>query len=183
MSVPEKKVDEQLRMIWPHNLLSSPPPVNLADAYVLRQFRDSDRKNYETLMKNAGFQDWPDNRTDEILKVTLPGGYFVVEHKASAKIVATSVATHKPVEGLPFAGELGWVAGDTGHSGKGLGIAVCSAVVGRFIEAGYQNIYLKTDDFRLPAIKVYLKMGFQPDLFCGGMRERWNEIYQKLSWK
>ena len=63
-------------------------------------------------------------------------------------------------------GELGWVAGDKDHAGKGLGAAVCNRAVQRFLSAGYRRIYLQTDDVRLAAVKVYLKMGFVPYLFA-----------------
>ncbi len=57
------------------------------------------------------------------------------------------------------------MAGDARHAHRGLGRAVCAAVVRRLLSAGYHRIYLKTDDFRLPAITVYLRMGFVPFLY------------------
>ena len=60
--------------------------------------------------------------------------------------------------------------------------AVCAAVVARFLQAGYERIYLKTDDWRLPAIKVYLQLGFVPFLFTMGMEERWKTVCAKLKW-
>jgi mycothiol synthase len=167
-------------MIWPERLLASPPPVKIPKGYVLRQYRDGDEPAYTELMHKAGFTFWNHDSMTGLLGTVLPGGFFLIVHRASGKLVATSVATHKPIEGLPFSGELGWVAGDPEHKGKGLGLAVCSAVVGRYIEAGYRNIYLKTDDARLPAIKIYLKMGFEPWLFADGMKERWEVVTKKL---
>ena len=64
------------------------------------------------------------------------------------------MALHLPLEYHPCGGELGWVAGDPEHKGSGLGFAVCAAVTRRLLEIGYRNIYLLTDDFRLPAIKL-----------------------------
>jgi len=72
------------------------------------------------------------------------------------------------------------VAADPEHRGKGLGLAVCAQATARFIQAGYRNIYLLTDDFRLPAIKTYLKLGYEPLLFCEGMAERWESVYRQL---
>ena len=92
------------------------------------------------------------------------------------------MATHMPSDLHPFGGELGWVAGDPDHSGKGLGRVVCSAVVKRYLDAGYKRIYLKTDDWRLPAIKTYLKIGFGPFLFDDTMEQRWKAVCDNLNW-
>ena len=63
-----------------------------------------------------------------------------------------------------------------------MGLATCAAVTARFLSAGYRNIYLKTDDFRLPAIKIYLKLGYAPFLFTPEMKARWEAVCRKLDW-
>lgn len=73
------------------------------------------------------------------------------------------MARHWPEELHPQGGVLGWVAGDPALKGKGLGLAVCAAVVARLIGGGYRRIYLSTDDFPLPAVKTCLKLGFPPE--------------------
>ncbi len=50
----------------------------------------------------------------------------------------------------------------------------------RFLRAGYFNIYLRTDDFRLPAINVYLNLGYLPFLCATDMSRRWVEVFKKL---
>jgi mycothiol synthase len=50
------------------------------------------------------------------------------------------------------------------------------------LRAGYRRIYLLTDDFRLPAIKTYLRLGFVPFLFEEGMEQRWREVLRRLEW-
>ena len=92
------------------------------------------------------------------------------------------MATHNPTPLHPYGGELGWVAGSPAHAGRGLGTAVCAAVVRRFLTAGYRRVYLLTDDWRLPALKVYLKLGFVPYLFEAGMAARWQGICNALHW-
>ena len=61
-------------------------------------------------------------------------------------------------------------------------MAVCTAVMQRYASAGYRHVYLKTDDWRLPAIKTYLKLGFLPFLFAPDMEERWREVCSELDW-
>lgn len=170
----------QLQMIWPETKLGHPPHVPVPEGYVLRQYRESDHEQYVSLMISAGFTDWPRTRVKEMQRSILPGGFFVVEHCASATLVATAMATHNPSEHHPYGAELGWVAADPAHKGKKLGALITAAATARMIRAGYQRIYLRTDDFRLPAIKIYLELGYEPFLYCDGMAERWQAVRQAL---
>jgi mycothiol synthase len=57
------------------------------------------------------------------------------------------------------------------------------AATARLIQAGYEEIYLRTDDHRLPAIKTYLKLGWEPFLCAPDMAERWRTVCQQLNWQ
>jgi RimJ/RimL family protein N-acetyltransferase len=60
--------------------------------------------------------------------------------------------------------ELGWVAADPAVRGRGLGRLVCVATLRYLHERlGAAEAFLRTDDERLPAIGLYLKLGFVPD--------------------
>jgi mycothiol synthase len=131
-------------------------------------------------MNLAGFEGWDEKQVEERLRTRLPGGYFVIEHTASRRIVATAEAGHHPTELHPQGAELGFVAADPEHKGKGLGLAVCSAVVRLFQDRGYEHVYLSTDDWRLPAIAIYLRMGFEPLLYRADMAERWDAVRANL---
>jgi predicted dehydrogenase/RimJ/RimL family protein N-acetyltransferase len=187
LSVPDSRTwgdeqpREQLQMVWPERLLSSPPAPKLPPGCELRQYRSDDKDRYLALMHRAGFTDWDGAMLERVVPTILPGGFFVVEHTATGRLVATAMATHCPTPRYPFGGQLGWVAGDPDYARKGLGLAVCSAVLDRFARAGYQRIYLLTDDWRLPAIKVYLKLGFEPVRSAPGMEERWRKVLAALA--
>lgn len=174
---------QQLQMNWPARLQNQPPQVRLPDGYSLRNYQPSDQSQYAVLMEKAGFGLWDAQRIQQTFLHTLPEAFFVVEHRPSKTVVATALANHKPSELHPHGGELGWVAADPAHHGKGLGSAVCAAVVGTFLNKGYKDIYLLTDDFRLPAIHVYLKLGFEPLLFAPDMAARWKAIHAQLTAK
>jgi hypothetical protein len=69
----------------------------------------------------------------------LPNGLFVVERVGSEELVATAGAVHNPNPGryyFPFGGELGYLIVARDHRKHGLGLAVCAAVIGRFLSAG-----------------------------------------------
>jgi mycothiol synthase len=173
----------QLEMIWPEAKLARPPEVKLPADYRLRQLEDRDAEAWGALMKEGGFGEWPRDRLARHKRGVIPGGFFVIEHVPTGALVATANANHQPTDRHPEGGELSFVVASPAHAGKGLGRAVTAAVVRRFLEAGYRRIYLKTDDFRLPAIKVYLQVGFEPLLFADDMAGRWAAVDRELSRK
>ena len=74
-----------------------------------------------------------------------------------------------------------WVAADPDHRGRKLGTLVSGAATRRLVEAGYRRIYLLTDDFRLPAIRIYLALGYTPLYHAPDMPERWQSVLQQLA--
>ena len=72
---------------------------------------------------------------------------------------------------------VGVVAEHTGHK---LGKWVSLAVLAYFQDNGFISAMLDTDDFRIPAIKTYLNLGFIPVYVEEGQSERWRNIFEKL---
>ena len=172
----------QLQMVWPQSRLDSPPEVPLAAGYELRTFRPGDEEAYIRLMERAGFDGWTVERLAASMRPVLPGGFIVIVHTATGALVVTARSEHKPRDDYPFGGAIGWVAADPDHRGKGLGAAATAAATARLIQASYRNIYLLTDDWRLPAIKTYLRLGYVPRLFQPDILGRWREVCEKLNW-
>jgi mycothiol synthase len=178
MMPPATPRPEQLRMVWPEG--RPPPRFRAPVGYRLRPLRADEAGEHQRLLLGAGFANWTPERTAEARSRALPGCFLAVEHRASGRPVATAMAGSAPLPGWPDAVELGWVAGDPAHAGRGLGRAVCAGVLRRLLDAGHRGIYLKTDDFRLAAIRVYLRLGFEPALHAPGMAERWSAILKTL---
>ncbi len=166
----------QLQMAWPEHLLNTPPLVQLPDEYAIRTYRQGDESRFYNVMELAGWSDWNDEKLRPWISKILPVGWFMIVHTPTNEIVATAMCTHNYKESNPFQGELGWLACDPAHTGRGLGTAVSAAVTARFIGAGYHNIRLYTEDFRLAAINIYLKLGYVPVLYIPEMLERWRVI-------
>jgi mycothiol synthase len=169
-------------MIWPENRPAAGCAPRPPAGYLLRTFRPGDEPAYLDLMRAAGFEDFDGEKLAGLQKRVLPGGFFVAVHRDTGALAATAMAQQGSDELHPGGGELGWVAAGLAHTGKGLGLAVCAAVVGRFLAAGCRRIYLKTDDWRLAAIKTYLKLGFVPFLLAPEMEGRWRTVCGKLDW-
>ena len=164
-----------LEMIWPTGLRS--PEVSVAPGYRLRQFEPRDADRYRALL---AFAQMDEPRMQYWEKHILPNGFFVIEHEGSRALVACCFASHHPAPRHPRAGNLGWLASDPAHKGKGLGRAAASAVTACLVERGYHRIYLETHDFRLPALKVYLQMGWLPLLYQTDMADRWKAVCSRI---
>ena len=56
-----------------------------------------------------------------------------------------------------------------------------AAVTKCLVDEGFTNIFLETDDWRLPAIAIYLKLGWKPNPFSADMASRWSGVERQLS--
>lgn len=169
----------QLEMVWPESRLDEALTPRLAQGYALHVSDGGEPERHVRLMRAAGFENWSEERLQAALRLCLPGGFFLIK-TADGDVVATAMATHNPSDRHPFGGEIGWVASHPHHRGKGLGLAVSVAATRRFLDAGYRRIYLRTDDFRLPAVKTYLRLGYVPLLFEAGMEDRWRAVCRQI---
>jgi len=169
-----------LYLVWPaSNVLLTQTPV--AEGYLLRTYRDDDTQNFLELITSDG-ESMNDAAWNWYRDNLLPDGLFVVESPI-ARLVATAGAVHNPNPGryyFPFGGELGYLIVDQAHRGRALGKAVSIAVVRRFQQAGYKNIRVCVQEHRLPAIRTYLGVGFEPLLHSKEMEERWKLVCEKL---
>jgi len=172
----------QLILTLRPEVYDSPPVPHVPAGYLLRCYTDADEKAYMALTHKAGL-DWPLERLRWIRRLVVPGGLFVIEHSATGGLVATALCKHNPIEGHPRGGELGWVAGDPDHAGRGLGLAVCAAATAHFIRAGYRDIYVRTQHWRLAAIKTYLKLGYEPVVTGEATADLWRDILTTLNWR
>lgn len=113
----------------------------------------------------------------ELLENAFVDCTFVIEH--SSGIVATASA-QLPREDGDLTGWLHWVGADPAHRGKQLGHILCDTVLRRHVELGFIGGSLSTEDFRLPAIETYLRLGFEPWHTDDSHSERWRAIFAKL---
>ena len=106
----------------------------------------------------------------------------MVVHETSDRIVATGMAFRDHCDFGRQGGEIGWIAVEPAHWGKGVGAAVSAAATTRLIEEGYRDVHLYTEDWRLPALRMYLKLGYGPFLYAPEMLDRWRAVCAQLEW-
>jgi len=150
------------------------PPLAVPEGYGLRHFRPDDAAVWAALLAGNGeLGTWSIERAQPYFAPNSPmpleGAFF-----ATFGDVPVATAQMHRDEPIP---ELGWVAANPLHRGHGLGRLVCLAVLHYAANLGHEGIYLKTDDHRLPAIRSYLRLGFQPS---AGEEERWAAVLSAL---
>jgi len=163
-------------MVRPSTAHEEVPPV--PEGYVLRQFRAEDKAKYEDLFHLA-FAD--EGRFSEILERVLKRGFFVIEHVASDELVSSCQAWRgSSMSRHPDAGQMGWLVTDPSHARKGLGTMVAACATNRLVEEDYRRPCLGTEDFRLAAISIYLKLGWVPYIYREDLVPRWETIFGRL---
>jgi mycothiol synthase len=81
---------------------------------------------------------------------------------------------------FPGSGYVHWVGVHPDARGMRLGAAVSLRAMYRFVELGCRDAVLETDDHRIPALKTYFALGFQPENACPTHPERWKKVLEAL---
>ena len=151
------------------------PPLNLPDGTTVRTHRPGEEKEWEELIE-AGFG--YRFSFDFLIKL---GGYkpeYLFYLEKNGRKIATATAVENPL--YPGEGWFRMVAAHPEARGQGAGRSVCLAALYSLRERGYKSAVLSTDDHRIPAIRMYLSLGFEPVCSHESHRERWEAVYRKI---
>ncbi|MGH3488151.1 MAG: GNAT family N-acetyltransferase [Actinopolymorphaceae bacterium] len=175
--------DTQLHMLWPAGHLPTADALDLPEGYSLETAGSDHLPAFRELMAKVALGQWNDENLDRVRATVVPSGWQIVRHVPTGALVATGMAQRNPIADLYPAGhEVGWIAAHPDHGGRGLGRVITGAAVTRLVDLGASCVYLRTDDYRLPALKAYLRLGFVPHLWADGMAERWRTVCDRLAW-
>ena len=153
------------------------PSIEVPKGYTLRHFIPGDEVAWERIIEDSF--NWKTSFEDTIRN----DKYFQEENVLFICYdnipIATATAKYNPEYG-DNTGYVHMVGVHSLQKGKGLGFLISLAVLHRMFEEGRQEAVLETDDFRIPAIKTYLKLGFILEIIHENQEQRWNDIFQKL---
>lgn len=166
----------QLRMV--HHLQKLPPQPTLPPEYACRPAVEADAEQIDALLLAAFGDGWREGEARrELLDNPNVPTTWIVEFRG--KVVATASYQLKP-EDFPDSAWVHYVGADAAHAGRGLGLFVTWKVLQQAAELGRKDVLLTTDDGRLPAIRTYLKLGFEPDNWHESHAERWRKVFEAL---
>lgn len=156
-------------------LLPEPPPMPAIPSHItIRSLRPGEAEAWIALLnRNGELGTWDLARFDAEHATVAPSGMIVACD--GERLVATSGVHDRQYRGAP-GWEIGWVARDPDYARLGLGEAVTVASLSAALQLEPRVIYLKTDDHRLPAIKMYQKLGFGRVANTRRYRRRWRAV-------
>lgn len=108
----------------------------------------------------------------------LPERIFYICNPQGLPVATASAYRHK--EWAQDVGYVHYVGTCPTEQGKRLGYWVSLAVMHRFVQEGCRMCILHTDDFRIPAIKTYFRLGMHPVIVDATQVDRWRNIIPKL---
>lgn len=168
---------EQLRMLLFGSEMLDP---EIPDGYYVRSVRDGNEEDAagwchacETL--NEGL--WTNEQfIKEMIHDPECGAdnIFLICRKSDDAIAGTATAKNGDVPVLHMVGM------STEFMGKGLCRPVCIAALNEMTRTGAHRIQLRTDEFRIPAIRCYLRLGFRPWYFMDDMQDRWRGVFREM---
>ena len=78
--------------------------------------------------------------------------------------------------------EVGYIAVRPENRGKRLGYELIIHILTEIKKRGIEQAYLRTDSFRVPAIKTYLKCGFYPYIKNENEKKRWQSVMKAINY-
>jgi mycothiol synthase len=97
---------------------------------------------------------------------------------AEGRIHATASERLLPYIYAEGTGYVHFVGTLKGSQGLGLGRAITLQALHGFVERGLTRAVLNTADFRLPAVRLYLQLGFIPEYREDGERAAWSALFR-----
>ncbi|HNT33496.1 MAG TPA: GNAT family N-acetyltransferase [bacterium] len=154
-----------LRMILKN--LEGVPQHPLPEGFSLRFYKPADEQTWVNIHKAA---DSTIEYSVDLFRKEFPGESALLEErqyylcdKIGTPIGTATAWFHSDYFGLDY-GLVHWVAIVPEYQGKGLSKPLMSAVCMRLKELGHSRARLATSTARLPAVNLYLKLGFVPDI-------------------
>ena len=172
-------MEDQLRMVRRdlENLL----PLQCPDGYHIRTYQKGDEVHWARIMDIA-FVDQGRTAEDTYANVINqrnfdPNGFCFVIYQDLP--IGTACAWKRCHRGKQI-GYIDMLAVLPEHTGHKLGKSLTLFLLHYFKAQQMVYVMLDTDDFRLPAIKNYLNLGFVPTYVRENHVTRWRNVFKKL---
>jgi ribosomal protein S18 acetylase RimI-like enzyme len=170
---------ENKRIYMVRKSVKNIPRYDLPEAFKVKWYKPGYEKYwYEIHDKSEKHVELTPDLFDEQFKKDVPSlekrQFYIFDSNDLA--VGTSTAWfNENYNGQPY-GQIHWVAIIPEMQGKGLAKPLLSILCNRLIELGHTRIFLITESLRLPAINLYYKFGFVPDIKSKDDEEVWKGI-------
>jgi mycothiol synthase len=170
---------------FPHLELIRPdlenlPPIDMAEGFSLRNFQTGDDDKWAEIMTEAFGPFWNKTGFRRLVKRHFS---FAPERIFFACDHGVPVGSAGAFQWPGVSHEIGYihmVGIKKAYAGKGLGRNLTLACLNYFRNTGCRQAMLQTESYRLPAIKIYLRLGFLPVLANNDQIKIWKEVLRKI---
>lgn len=169
-----------IRMIRPN--LDNIPDYPLPPPYTIRPYQAGDEVAWVRIQAEADKyniitpalfrQEFGQN-----LHVLAERQFFLYD--AAGMPIGTATAWYNIYHGQPY-GRVHWVAIVPLKQGQGLAKPLMTTVCCRLRDLQHEGAYLSTSTARIPAICLYLKFGFRPDINNEQDVQAWRQVRDRL---
>jgi len=122
---------------------------------------------------------WDPDRTEQTFFKDPTIHTTFVATDSNGNLLATATARVDTVN-FPGDGYVHWVGTDPDAQRGGLARLLMQRVLQTFADLGLDGAVLETDDHRLPALRLYLSLGFEPVPWHESHTERWEMVHAML---
>ena len=171
---------QQLIMHW-QNDGTPPQPINFPENCKIVKFTELENAINKWLdIVQYGLSVGRENEEFYHLNMTKEPFYeenkcFFILENGKAVATTTVICNYEKKEG-----HIHMVACHECARGKGYGTLLNRIAEFTLKSEGMKTAHLTTDDWRIPAIKSYLRIGFTPDLSTEDFKTRWANIYKQI---
>lgn len=168
-----------LRMRRPH--LEDLPPPRWPPGYTVRTFRQEDEATWLGIIRAAFPEmDWSLERFHQTFlsqpQFDPDSLFFACFGEEAVGTALAWIPSPSELEGVVH-----WVGVVPAHQGRGLGKALTLQVLHRLRALGMRSARLGTEEERLPAIRLYLDLGFEPLPLDETHRQAWEQVMLRLA--
>jgi len=172
-----------IRMDRPH-LAGLPPRPVTPVGYMLETYSDDLFDQWLDLLEAA----FPEHRfgRDAWREKVAPSpkfmrdGAFYLRAIGADDLCATAYAWRESPEEDPGLARVEWVGVRPSHRGRKLGRLMTDLVLHFMADSGFDRVTLDTEPYRLPAVSLYLSLGFVPTPRNDEERRIWDEVLANL---
>ena len=161
--------------------LRSVPRIPLPSGYSIRPYQPGDERSWAVIQNGSIGPDWEGGKwtADKCRKRFIgdpryvPGGMFFVCFKGAP------VGSVMGIRGSPTSRNLGqihMVGLLEGHRGRSIGAAMTAHALRWLRTQGFTSAGLITQDYRVPAIRMYMQLGLKPLLTDTWNAARWRKV-------
>ncbi len=158
------------------------PQHELPVGFTLRPYQPGDEAAWLAIHLEADQYNviTPDTFTEQFgadAKMLAERQFYLCDGTGQA--IGTATAWFNTYRGQAY-GRVHWVAIVPAMQGRGLAKPLLTALCHRLRRLGHQRAYLTTESARLPAINLYLRYGFTPDIRSEQEAQAWQSIGRQL---